>query len=172
MVPRRQTAGENKVNFSLIFSLVAPEQTRAGAVWRIWRTAPSLAVIGSHDVPDPADFLCGYAALCSGRHRLGLVPADPVRRSGPVGNGLGVFARGLELPGGAGEERGRARSVLIRPNASLEAFSTIDGQHLAKNMARAVAAQKHDGVGDVVAIGDAAGGNARQHRLLVQASGL
>ena len=67
----------------------------------------SLAVNGSRYVPDSADFLCGHAALCVGRDRLGVVPADPVRRRGPLGDGLGLLARGLELPGSAGQERGR-----------------------------------------------------------------
>ena len=104
----------------------------------------SFAVIGSRYVPDPADFLCGYAALCSGRHRLGPVPADPVRRRSPVGNGVGVFARGLELPRGAGEERGRARSLVIRSgdrsNVGLKALPAVNAQHLAKDVARTVAA--------------------------------
>ena len=65
------------------------------------------------------------------------------------------------------------RSLLIRSSdRPLRSFPAVDVQHMAKDVARAVAAQEQDGVSNVVAIGDAAGGNARQHRLLVQASGL
>lgn len=42
-------ARDNKVNFPLIFSSVATEQTRLAAVWRIWRTAPVLPSLG-HDM--------------------------------------------------------------------------------------------------------------------------
>jgi hypothetical protein len=48
-MPRWQTARENKVNFFLIFSFVASEQTHSAAVWRVWRTAPGLPLLG-HDM--------------------------------------------------------------------------------------------------------------------------
>ena len=49
-------------------------------------------------------------SLCSGSDRLGVIPADPVCRRGPLGYCIGVLARSLELPGSAGQERGRANS--------------------------------------------------------------
>ena len=75
-----------------------------------------------------------------------------------------------EAPAKAEDERGHYS--VDGSNVSLKAFPAIDGQHVTKNVARTVAAQKQDGIGNVVAFGDAARGNARQHGLLVQPSGL
>jgi hypothetical protein len=133
-----------------------------------------LAVNGSRYVPDPADFIRGDASLRSHSDRLGIVSANPVRGRSPVGDGLGLRARSLELPGSARKERRRARpltSQLRSSNAHLEAFAAVDDQDLANDMARARTAQKKDRVGDIVANGDPADRDARQHRLLIEPAG-
>ena len=67
---------------------------------------------------------------------------------------------------------GRTDVLQLRSITRALRHAAVDVQHMAKDVACAVAAQEQDGVSNVVAIGDAAGGDARQHRLLVQASGL
>ena len=47
----------------------------------------------------------------------------------------------------------------------------VDRHDMAQDVARAVAAEKEDGLGDVGAVGDAARGNALQHGLLVEPAG-
>ena len=42
---------------------------------------------------------------------------------------------------------------------------------MAQDVARALATQKKDGIGDVVAVGDAASWDARQHRFLIEPAG-
>ena len=42
---------------------------------------------------------------------------------------------------------------------------------MAHDVARALAAEEEDGFGDVVRVGDAARGNARQHRLVIESTG-
>ena len=54
---------------------------------------------------------------------------------------------------------------------SLERFPAVDGQHLPQDVARAFAAQKEDGSGDVVAVSDAASRDACKHRLLIEPTG-
>ena len=73
----------------------------------------------------------------------------------------------------AGKKRraSTAASIRRRRFERLEPFPAVDGQHLAQNVARAVAAQKQDSLSNVVAVGNAAGGDARQHRLLIEPAG-
>ena len=52
--------------------------------------------------------------------------------------------------------------------APLERLAAVDGEHLAQDVAGAVAREEEDRLRDVVAVGDAARGNARERRLLVE----
>jgi hypothetical protein len=168
----RSQRHENKVNFFLTALSLASEQSHSvpGLANVAKRASP--AVNGSRNVPDLANFLCSHAALCIGRDRLAVVPAGPVRGRGPFGDGVGVRARSLELPGSPRKARGRASHSFGGRIVALERLPAVDGQHLAQDVARALAAEEEDGFGDVVAVGDAAGWDPRQHCLLIEPAAL
>jgi len=159
---------ENKVNFFATAHFLASEQSHSvpGLANVAKRASP--AINGSRNVPDLADFLYSDAALCAGRGRLAVVPAGPVRGRSPFGDGVGVRARSLELPGSASKARGRAPQPFSGGIVALERLPAVDRQHLAQDVERPLAAEEEDGFGDVVAVGDAAGWDARQHRFLAE----
>ena len=64
---------------------------------------------GPRHVSDPSHFALGHRPLHIWGNRRSSVSAALVRRGGVCGHGIGVFRRGLERPGGAGAERGRAQ---------------------------------------------------------------
>ena len=68
------------------------------------------------------------------------------------------------------EDEGR-RSQSGGRIANSEPLPAIDGQHMAQDVARAVPAQKEDGISDIVAVGDPAQGDALKHRLLIKPTG-
>ncbi len=68
------------------------------------------------------------------------------------------------------EDEGRRHNPAGRIAAS-EPLPAVDGEHMAQDVARAVPAEEEDGVGDVVAVGDAAQGDALKHRLLIEPTG-
>jgi hypothetical protein len=173
-VPLLETARENTVNFFLTFPLSRrnkPIRPRFGECGEQRRSCRHWVTICPRSCQFPLWLRCSvyWSRLigpCTSKSCSSALPF--LRQSG--------FAR--SRPGAAKRRRRKARTKAAIPdpvegsNVSLEALPAVNAQHLAKDVARAVAAQKQNGVSNVVAIGDAAGGNARQHRLLVQASGL